>query len=122
MKRTKRILATVGCLGLFAATIVGCEMFNLTDPIIGEWQLVSENGVAPASMTEAQFTENRYTASTGTVETHAGTWTKSGDTYALTGTFVGFASSGSLTPTFSNAKNTLTYSNESDDVYVYNRR
>ena len=122
MKRIRRTLTTLGLVGLLATAIVGCQLFNSTDPIVGGWQLVSENGVVPIFVNDVQFTEDTYTASTAGIETHSGTWTKSGGTYALTGTFFGFASSGSFRPTFSNSNNTLTYSNKSDDIYVYNRQ
>ena len=112
----------MGLIGLLVAAIVGCDLFRSTDLIVGEWQLVSENGVAPVFVTDVRFTEDTYTASTAGVETHTGTWTGSGDTYTLTGTLFGSAESGSFTPTFSNSNNTLTYSNASGDVYVYNRR
>ncbi len=122
MKTMRRTLTTLGLIGLLAATIVGCDLFRSTDLIVGDWQLVSENGVTPVLVSEVRFTEDTYTAWTAGVETHSGTWTKSGGTYTLTGTFFGFASSGSFTPTFSNSNNTLTYSNETDDLYVYNRK
>lgn len=122
MKSMRRTLTTLGLIGLLVATIVGCDLFRSTDLIVGEWQLVSVNGIAPVLVSEVRFTEDTYTASTGGIETHSGTWTRSGRTYTLTGTFFGFASSGSFTPTFSNSNNTLTYSNESGDLYVYNRQ
>jgi hypothetical protein len=107
---------------LLASLTAGCELFREFERIVGEWQLVSENGAAPTLVTDMRFTDDAYTGSTAGVETHTGTWTKSGFTYTLTGTLFGFAESGSFTPTFTNSNNTLTYSTESGGVYIYNRR
>ena len=122
MKSMRNSFTTLGIIGLFVFAIVGCDLFMRTDLIVGGWQLVSENGAAPVFVTVVQFTENTYTGSTAGIETHTGTWTKSNGTYTLTGTFFGFAGSGSFTPTFSNSNNTMTYSNGSGDIYVYNRQ
>ena len=118
----KRTLIITGLIAVLVFAIAGCELLGITDRIVGGWQLVSENGVAPLFVSDVQFTESTYTGSTAGIQTHTGTWTKSGGTYTLTGTFFGFASSGSFTPTFSNSSNTLTYSNGSGDIYIYNRQ
>ena len=118
----KRTLIFTGLIALLVFAIAGCDLFRITDLIVGDWQLVSENGVPPVLVSEVQFTESSYTGWTAGVQTYTGTWTKSGSTYTLTGTLFGFASSGSFTPTFSSSNNTLTYSNGSGDTYIYNRQ
>jgi hypothetical protein len=115
-------LIFAGLVALLVFTVAGCDLFGFTDRIVGNWQLVSVNDVAPLFVTVAAFTETAYTVTTASVETYDGTWTKSSGTYTLTGTFFWFASSGSFTPTFSNSNDTVTYTNGDSDTYVYNRQ
>jgi len=118
----KKALVITAAVILLVLTLAGCDLFRFTDLIVGSWQQVSVGGNPPLFVTVVEFTESTYTGSTAGIQTHTGTWTKSGGTYTLTGTFFGFASSGSFTPTFSNSSNTLTYSNGSGDIYIYNRQ
>ena len=118
----KKALLFAGLVALLVFTVAGCDLFGFADRIVGDWQLVSVNDVGPLLVTVASFTETTYAVTTAGVTTYEGTWTRSGDTYTLTGTFFWFASSGSFTPTFSNANNTLTYTNGDGDTYIYNRQ
>jgi hypothetical protein len=119
----KKALVISGVAALLIFSLAGCDLFNTTDVIVGSWQQVSVNGVDAVLVTVVQFTESTYTGTTAGVQTHAGTWTKSGSTYALTGTFFGFISSTStITPVFSNSNNTMTYTDGDGYVEVYNRQ
>jgi len=118
----KRTLIVTGLIAMLVFAIAGCELFGISDRIVGNWQLVSINGTPEIVVTVAVFTDSTYEVTSGGIPTYEGTWTKSGGTYTLTGTFFWFASSGSFTPTFSNSSNTLTYSNGSGDIYIWNRQ
>jgi hypothetical protein len=118
----KKALIFAGLIALLVFTIAGCDLLGINDRIVGNWQLVSVNDVAPLLVTVAAFTDSAYTVTTATVPTFDGTWTKSSGTYTLTGNFFWFASSGSFTPTFSNSSDTVTYTDGSSDTYVWNRQ
>jgi hypothetical protein len=123
MKKLPLIVAsTILAMALFA----GCEMLNklTADTIVGTWQQVSVNGSATVLVTEAEFgQDNSYTGSVASVKVNSGTWTKSSGTYTLTGTFFGFLSTTStLAPTFTSSGNTMTFTDSSGYVEVYNRK
>ena len=71
---------------------------------------MSVDGSPTLVLTVVEFTDSTYTTSIFGGATNTGTWTKSGSAYTLNGTFFGFiATSTTITPTFSNSSNTLTY-------------
>ena len=95
----KKKLFIGGAVVLFVLAIAGCSLFTTTDLIVGSWQQVSINGSTPGLVTIVDFTDTTYTVSTAAVTPYAGTWTKSGSTYTLTGAFFGFISTTStITP------------------------
>jgi hypothetical protein len=113
------LISGIAVLAVFF--LASCSLF--TDVIVGTWQQVSVNGVATVLVTEVQFTDSTYTGTTAGVTSNAGTWTKSGSTYTLTGSFFGFISTSSaITPVFSSSNNTLTFTDSSGFVEVYNRQ
>jgi hypothetical protein len=113
------LISGVAVLAVFL--LASCSL--LTDVIVGSWQQVSVNGVATVLVTVVQFTDSTYTGTTAGVTSNAGTWSKSGSTYTLTGSFFGFISTSSaITPVFSSSNNTLTFTDSSGFVEVYNRR
>jgi hypothetical protein len=110
-----------GAIILFVLFIASCSLF--TDPIVGKWQQVSVAGVPTVVLTVVDFTGVTYTASVAGVVTNTGTWTKSGSAYSLNGTFLGFVSTSvTITPTFSNSNNTLSYTDGNGLVEIYNRQ
>jgi len=120
MKKSLRIL---GIVGLIAFALAGCALFGGPDLIIGSWQQVSLNGSSVVTVNVAAFTATTYSYSVAGATLGSGTWTKSGSSYSLNGTFFGFISSTStITPTFSSSNNTLTYTASNGDLYVYNRQ
>lgn len=123
MKKYSLILAA---LVLVVAMVAGCSLVSAAtaDPVIGSWQQVSVNGTASALVNVLQFnSDNSYTGSTAGATLSSGTWSKSGSTYTLTGTFIGFLSSTSaITPTFTSSNNTMTYTDKNGQVEVYNRK
>ena len=117
----KRRMFILGAVVLFVLSIAGCSLF--TDVIVGDWQQVSVNGVPTGALTVIRFSEHSYTGSVLGVTVNTGTWTKSGSSYTLNGTFFGFIStSETITPTFSNSNNTMTYTDSSGFAEVYNRQ
>jgi hypothetical protein len=122
MKRTAFFLAT---LVLAATFFAGCGAIGkaLDDKIVGSWQQVSVNGAAPLLVTVVRFSDNNsYTGSTASVTTNSGTWTSSGSSYTLTGTFFGFiGTTSTITPSFTSSNNTLTYIDQNGFAEVYNR-
>jgi hypothetical protein len=111
-----------GAIFLFVLLFAGCSLFG-PDVIVGKWQQVSVNGASTLLVTVVQFTGNTYTDSVSGVTTNTGTWTKSGSSYALNGAFFGFISTSStITPSFSNSNNTMSYTDNSGFVEIYNRQ
>jgi len=122
MKRTAFFLATF----VLAATVfAGCSAVSkaLDDKIVGSWQQVSVNSNPTDIKTVVQFSDNNaYTLSFADILTNSGTWSSSGSSYTLTGTFLGFISTTStITPDFTNWNNTLTYIDKDGYVEIYNR-
>jgi hypothetical protein len=120
MKRNTFIFAAIVAV-VFSVAFAGCSAISAAaaDPIVGTWQQ------SPSLATTLQFTEspNDYTYTTGIIQTNAGTWTKSGSTYSLTGAILGFiGTSSAITPTFSNSNNTFAYVDSSSVIQIYNRK
>jgi hypothetical protein len=110
-----------GAIVLLVLLFASCSLLH--DVIVGSWQQVSVNGVGTILVTVVQFTDSTYTGSVAGVTTNAGTWTKSGSTYSLNGAFFGFISTSStITPSFSNSNNTMSYTDNSGFVEIYNRQ
>jgi hypothetical protein len=122
MKRTAFFLAT---LVLAATFFAGCGAISkaFDDKIVGSWQQVSVNGTPTILVNVVQFSDNNaYTVSKIGVVTNIGTWSSSGSSYTLTGSFLGFISTTStITPSFTNSNNTLTYIDQDGYAEVYNR-
>ena len=122
MKKTLRI---GGAMVLFVLLLAGCSLIDAVtvDVIIGKWQQASVNGIAPITVNVAQFTAESYSTSVAGVTTNSGTWTKSGSSYTLNGAFLGFVSTTvTITPTFSNSNNTMTYTDQDGYVEIFNRQ
>jgi hypothetical protein len=120
MKKALFASAVVVLVVLFFA---GCSLFTTTDVIEGKWQQVSVNGSATVLVTVVQFTDSTYTGTTAGITSNTGTWSKSGSTYTLTGSFFGFISTSSaIDPVFSSSNNTLTFTDSNSYVEVYNRQ
>jgi hypothetical protein len=119
----KRVSMIIGAVALFVLVLAGCSLFNGKDVIVGRWQQVSVAGIPVGIVTVVEFTDNNtYTGTTGGVATNTGTWRESHGSYTLTGVFFGFiASTSTIDPTFSNSNNTMTYTDGSSLVEVYNR-
>ena len=110
-----------GAIVLFVLLFASCSLFH--DVIVGSWQQVSVGGVPAGLVNVVQFTDSTYTCTVGGVTTNTGTWTKSGSTYSLNGSFFGFLSTSSnMTPTFSNSNNTMTYTDGSSLAEIWNRQ
>jgi hypothetical protein len=110
-----------GAIVLFVLSFASCSLFH--DVIVGSWQQVSVAGVPAGSVTVLEFTDHTYTVSLSGATVDAGTWTKSGSAYSLNGAFLGFLSTSStITPTFSNSNNTMTYTDGVGAVEIYNRQ
>jgi hypothetical protein len=117
----KKKLFILGAVVLFVLSIAGCSLFN--DVIVGDWQQVSVGGLPTVIVTVISFNTHSYTGSFGGSTVNTGTWTKSGSSYTLNGTFFGFIStSETITPTFSNSNNTMAYTDESSLIEIYNRQ
>ena len=116
----KRNLLIIGAVALFVFAFAGCSLFG-PDTIVGSWQQVSASGV-PSVLTTIDFTKDTYTYAILGGTTNTGTWKKSGDSYTLTGVFLGFLSTTTtITPTFTNSDNTMTFAGSAGDE-VYNRK
>ena len=118
VKKTLFILAAVILAG---SLVVGCSAINAatSDPIVGSWQQ------SPSLGTTLTFTENpnNFTYLTGAIQTQAGTWTKSGSTYTLSGAIFGIITTTSvITPTFSNSNKTFYYLDSSNTAVTYNKQ
>jgi hypothetical protein len=110
-----------GAIVLFVLLFASCSLLH--DVIVGNWQQVSVAGVPAVLVNVLEFTDHTYTASVGGVTLDAGTWTKSGSAYSLNGSLAGFLSTSStITPTFSNSNNTMTYTDGVSAVEIYNRQ
>ena len=120
----KKIIGIVGAISLLLLVLAGCSnLFTGADAIVGSWQQASVNGSTPVLVTVVTFTAPTYTGSTAGVTANSGVWSRSGSAYTLTGSFFGFiATSTTITPTFSNWNNTLTYTDSSGYVEIYNRQ
>jgi hypothetical protein len=111
-----------GAIVLIALLFAGCSLIE-GDVIVGKWQQVSVGGVNAILVNVLDFTDHTYAASVGGVALNAGTWTKSGSAYSLNGALAGFiATSATITPTFSNSNNTMTYTDGASLVEIYNRQ
>ncbi len=111
----------LGAVVLFVLLIASCSLFH--DTIVGNWQQVSVGGIATIPLTVVEFTDNTYTRLLVGVATNTGMWTKSGSAYTLNGSFIGLiGTSSTITPTFSNSNNTLTYTDSAPAVEVWNRQ
>ena len=121
----KKTLRICGAMAMFVLLLAGCSLVAdlTTDVIVGKWQQVSVNGINPITVNVVQFTADSYTISVAGATTNTGTWTKSGSNYTLNGAFLGFVSTTStITPTFSNSNNTMTYTDQDGYIEVYNRQ
>lgn len=119
----KRISYIYGAIVLFVLLLAGCSLFSTPDVIVGKWQQVSVGGLGPVFVTVVEFTDKDYTGTTAGVQTNAGTWSKSGSNYTLTGSFFGFPGSNStISPTFSNSNKAMTYMDSNGLLEVYNRQ
>ena len=106
---------------LFVLLFASCSLFH--DVIVGSWQQASVAGVPAGTVNVLDFTDTTYTASVGGVTLSAGTWTKSGSAYTLNGSYFGLVgTSSTITPTFSNSNNTLTYTDSASAVEIWNRK
>jgi hypothetical protein len=118
----KKNLLVFAAVGLLVVMFASCSLL-MPDVIVGKWQQVSVNGSPTLLLTVAQFTDSTYTTSVSGVTTNTGTWTKSGSAYTLNGVFFGFAAtSTTITPIFSNSSNTLSYTDSSGYVEIFNRQ
>jgi hypothetical protein len=112
-------------INVLVLTLAGCSFFaSLTnDLIVGSWQQSTVNGNTPLLVNVLTFTaDNAYTTSTAGVTTNTGTWSKSGSSYTLVGALLGFVSTTStITPTFSNSNNTMTYTDGNGAIEVYKK-
>jgi hypothetical protein len=121
MRKHLGLLCLVAAIALSAA---GCSLIaSVTDDVIvGSWTLSSTGGNPPLFATVLKFTaDNAYTSTTSSINTNAGTWSKSGSSYTLVGTFFGFISTTStITPVFSNSNNTMTYT-DSNGVEIFKK-
>ena len=110
-----------GAIVLFVLLFASCSLFH--DVIVGSWQQVSVSGIGVPTVNVLEFTDHTYTASAAGLTLDAGTWTKSGSAYSLNGSLAGFLSTSStITPTFSNSNNTMTYTDGASLVEIYNRQ
>jgi hypothetical protein len=117
----KKNLFAFALAGLLVLLISGCSLI-MPDVIVGRWQQVSVGGAPVVLVNVVEFTASTYTGSVGGLTLDTGTWTKSGSTYTLNGAILGFLSTSStITPTFSNSSNTLSYTDGNVVVEVYNR-
>jgi len=109
---------------LFAFLLAGCSLFGTGSDIIdGKWQQFSVGGSLTAVVTVLQFSDSSYSSSIGFIPYASGTWTKSGDTYLLTGSIFGtIVSNWSLTPSFSNNNKTMTYTDSGNQVEIYHKQ
>jgi hypothetical protein len=118
----KKNLLVFAAVALFVVMFAGCSLL-MPDVIVGKWQQVSVDGNPTLVLTVVQFTDSTYTTSIFGGATNTGTWTKSGSAYTLNGTFFGVvATSTTITPTFSNSSNTLTYTDGGGHVEIFNRQ
>ena len=125
MKRRLSFISAIAAIVLVAAVLFGCSVLAsvIKDTIVGTWQQASVNGNATVLVTTVQFTDTTYTGSTAGITTNSGTWTKSGSSYTLTGTFFGFVGTTStINPTFTDSNNTMTYTDQNGFAEVYNRK
>lgn len=112
-----------GAVVLAVILLAGCSLLGIHDTIVGNWQQVSVDGLNTSLVTVVKFTDVTYACSVVGVETNVGTWTKSGSAYSLNGSFFGFASTSvTITPSFSNSGNTLSYTDSNGLVEIYNRQ
>ena len=121
----KKTMRFFGAGVLLVLLIAGCSLAGplTADVIVGSWQQVSVNGTAAITVNVVKFTADTYTTSLAGVTTNTGTWTKSGSSYTLNGAFFGFvATTATITPTFSNSNNTLSYVDGSGYVEIFNRQ
>lgn len=119
----KKALAIGSLIAALVLALAGCDTSHNDDVFVGNWQQVSVDGVPTVLVTVIQVTDGGYVGTTAGIQTNAGTWTKSGDTYTLTGAFFGFISTTSaITPAFTSADNTMTYTDSSGYVEIYNRQ
>ncbi len=118
----KRNLFIVGAAVLFVFVLAGCSLFG-PDTIVGSWQQASVNGIPTVLVTVIDFTAKTYTGSIAGVTSNAGTWTKSGDSYTLTGSFFGLiGTTSTITPSFTNSDNRMTYVDKDGFNEIYNRQ
>ena len=124
-ENVKKNLVIFGIIALFALSFAGCSLIAdaTDDVIVGNWQQTSVNGNAPILVYALKFTaDNAYTASTAGVTSNTGTWSKSGASYTLVGALFGFVSTTStITPTFTDSNNTMTYTDASGYVEIYKK-
>ena len=121
----KKRLASISAIALVAAVTFGCNVLaNVTkDTIMGTWQQVSVDGNPTVLLTTVRFTGTIYIGATAGITTNSGTWTKSGSSYTLTGSFFGFVgTSSTINPTFTDSNNTMTYTDQNGFAEVYNRK
>jgi hypothetical protein len=93
------------------------------DVIVGSWTLSTVDGTTPLLVYTHKFTaDNAYTESALGATTNTGTWSKSGSSYTLVGALFGFVNTTStITPSFSNSNNTMTYTDANGHVEVYKK-
>jgi hypothetical protein len=119
----KKILSLGGIAVFLVFMLASCNLFSFDDVIQGKWQQASIDGTPTVLVTVIEFTKTAYTGTTAGVTINTGTWSKSGSAYTLTGSFFGFISTTStITPVFSNSNNTMTFTDSSSSVEVYNRQ
>jgi hypothetical protein len=108
---------------LFVLLFAGCSLIIPPDVIVGKWQQVSVGPLPTVVVTVIQFTATTYTGSTAGITSNSGTWTRSGSSYTLTGSFFGLiGTSSTITPTFTNSNNTMTYTDGLSLAEVYTRQ
>jgi hypothetical protein len=118
----KKHLLVSGAIVFLVLVIASCSLV-FPDTIIGNWQQVSVGGVPTVLLTVVSYTATAYSGTLAGVATNSGTWTKSGNTYSLNGSYFGLVGTSSkITPVFSNSNNTMTYTDSASLVEVWNRQ
>jgi hypothetical protein len=119
----KRKLLFGAAVVLLVLSFAGCNLIGLVDPIVGTWAQTSINGTQPLLSTTFKYTATTYSGSTSGVNAYNGSWTRSGAVYTMVGSFFGFVpTTVTLTPTFSDWNNTLTFTDGNNDIEVYTRQ
>jgi hypothetical protein len=123
MNRNQLFVGATVVVAVLLVLVAGCDLAGFTDVIEGSWQQVSVDGVSAVLATVVTFTHTTYSVAVAGVVTNEGAWTRSEDVYTLNGTFIGFLSTTtSLTPTFTNSNDTLTFTDDEGRVQIYSRQ